>query len=78
MIDGKPKFFLYFANNGSGIGVLTADSPTGPWTDPLGKELISRSTPNCGNVAWLFDPAVYYDEETDEAYLFFGGRKELQ
>lgn len=75
MIDGKPKFFLYFANNGSGIGVLTADSPTGPWTDPLGKELISRSTPNCGNVAWLFDPAVYYDEKTDEAYLFFGGGK---
>ena len=28
MIDGKPKFFLYFANNGSGIFVLTSDSPT--------------------------------------------------
>ncbi|MBR6968045.1 MAG: endo-1,4-beta-xylanase [Ruminococcus sp.] len=75
MINGKPKFFLYFANNGSGIGVLTADSPTGPWTDPIGKELISRNTPNCGNVAWLFDPGVYYDEETDEAYIFFGGGK---
>ncbi len=75
MINGKPKFFLYFANNGSGIGVLTADSPTGPWTDPIGKELISRNTPNCGNVAWLFDPGVYYDEATDEAYLFFGGGK---
>lgn len=75
MIDGKPKFFLYFANNGSGIGVLTADSPTGPWKDPIGKELISRNTPNCGNVAWLFDPGVYYDEKTDEAYIFFGGGK---
>ena len=75
MIDGKPKFFLYFANNGSGIGVLTADSPTGPWKDPIGHELISRNTPNCGNVAWLFDPGVYYDEATDEAYLFFGGGK---
>ena len=75
MIDGKPKFFLYFANNGSGIGVLTADSPTGPWKDPIGKELISRSTPNCGNVAWLFDPGVYYDEETDEAWIMFGGGK---
>jgi len=75
MIDGKPKFFLYFANNGSGIGVLTADSPIGPWTDPLGRELISRGTPNCANVAWLFDPGVYYDEETNEAYMFFGGGK---
>ena len=43
-INGKDKFFLYFADNGGGIGVLTADSPTGPWTDPLGKGLITRST----------------------------------
>ena len=72
-INGKEKFFLYFANNGSGIGVLTADSPTGPWTDPIGKELISRSTPNCSNITWLFDPGVYYDEETGKGYLAFGG-----
>lgn len=74
-INGKDKFFLYFANNGSGVGVLTADSPVGPWTDPLGKELISRNTPNCGNVAWLFDPGVYYDESTGKGYLAFGGGK---
>ena len=72
-INGKDKFFLYFADNGSGIGVLTADSPTGPWTDPLGKQIISRSTPNCGNVTWLFDPGVYYDEESGKGYLAFGG-----
>ena len=45
MIDGKPKFFLYFANSGGGIGVLTADSPTGPFTDPIGGPLVSRNTP---------------------------------
>ncbi|MCQ2434766.1 MAG: endo-1,4-beta-xylanase [Oscillospiraceae bacterium] len=72
-INGKDKFFLYFANNGSGIGVLTADSPTGPWTDPLGHELISRNTPNCSNVEWLFDPGVYVDEATGTGYLNFGG-----
>lgn len=72
-INGKDKFFLYFANNGSGVGVLTADSPTGPWTDPIGKELISRNTPNCGNVTWLFDPGVYYDEASGKGYLAFGG-----
>ena len=44
-IDGKDKFFLYFADAGGGIGVLTADSPTGPFTDPLGKGLITRETP---------------------------------
>lgn len=72
MIDGKPKFFLYFADSGNGIGVLTADSPTGPWTDPIGKGLITRQTPNCANVLWLFDPAVLVDDD-GEAYLYFGG-----
>lgn len=71
-IDGQVKFFVYFANGGNGIGVLTADSPTGPFTDPLGKALINRSTPNCSDVAWLFDPAVLVDED-GSAYLYFGG-----
>lgn len=71
-IDGKPKFFLYFANSGGGIGVLTADSPTGPFTDPLGTELISRRTPTCDTVLWLFDPAVLVDDD-GSAYIYFGG-----
>ncbi|MDE7094408.1 MAG: endo-1,4-beta-xylanase, partial [Oscillospiraceae bacterium] len=48
-INGKEKFFLYFCNGGNGVSVLTADSPTGPWTDPLGKALITRDVPNCSN-----------------------------
>lgn len=71
-IDGKMKFFLYFANSGGGIGVLTADSPVGPFTDPLGHALISRSTENCADVTWLFDPAVLVDDD-GRAYLYFGG-----
>lgn len=71
-IDGKVQFFLYFADNGGGIGVLQSDSPTGPFTDPLGKALISRSTPNCADVTWLFDPAVLVDDD-GRAYLYFGG-----
>lgn len=73
-INGQDKFFLYFANNGSGIGVITADDPTFTKNvkDPLGHELISRSTPN-SNVKWLFDPGVYYDPETDTAIMAYGG-----
>ena len=73
-IDGKDKFFLYFANNGSGIGVITADDPTFSKNvkDPLGHELISRSTPN-SNVTWLFDPGVYYDPQTDTGIIAYGG-----
>lgn len=73
-INGEDKFFIYFADNGSGIGVLEGDSPTGPWRDPIGKQLISRNTPNCGGseVPWLFDPAVLVDDD-GQGYLYFGG-----
>lgn len=80
-INGKEKFFLYFANNASSIGVLTADSPVGPWTDPTvseekpeGEALINRSIGNCGekDVQWLFDPAVLIDDD-GQGYLYFGG-----
>lgn len=71
-INGQMQFFIYFANGGNGIGVLQGDSPTGPFRDPLGHALISRITPNCSSVTWLFDPAVLVDEDNN-AYLYFGG-----
>ncbi|MXG89026.1 carbohydrate binding domain-containing protein [Nocardioides flavescens] len=79
-VDGKEKFYLYFANSGGGIYVLTADSPVGPWTSPLPGALVSFSTPGVrGNtnpeardVIWLFDPAVLIDDD-GEGYLYFGG-----
>jgi arabinoxylan arabinofuranohydrolase len=72
--DGKARFFLYWADNSRGIGVLTATSPTGPWVDPLKRYLISRDTPTCSEdeVVWLFDPAVLVDDD-GSAYLYFGG-----
>lgn len=71
-INGQDKFFLYFADSGNGIGVLTAESPAGPFTDPIGKPLVSRSTPSCASVTWLFDPAVLVDDD-GSAYLYVGG-----
>lgn len=72
IINEKPKFFLYFANSGNGIAVLTGDSPIGPFTDPIKKPLISREIPTCREVTWLFDPAVLNDED-GTSYLYFGG-----
>ena len=72
VINGQDKFFLYFCNGGNGVSVLTADDPAGPWTDPLGRGLITRATPNCANVTWLFDPAVFVDDD-GTGYLYFGG-----
>lgn len=71
-IDGQEHFFLYFADSGNGIGVLEALSPTGPFRDPLGQPIISRKTPLCSSVKWLFDPAVLVDED-GQGYLYFGG-----
>ncbi|MBR1555510.1 MAG: family 43 glycosylhydrolase, partial [Oscillospiraceae bacterium] len=71
-INGKEKFFLYFCNGGNGVCVLTADSPTGPWSDPLGGPLVTRAVPNCGDIPWLFDPAVFVDND-GTGYLCFGG-----
>lgn len=71
-INGEDKFFLYFADSAGGIGVLTADSPIGPWRDPLGKALVTHSTPGVAGVVWLFDPAVLVDDD-GKAYLYFGG-----
>ena len=71
-INGKEKFFLYFANNANGIGVLTADSPIGPWSDPNGHAMIDRKTANCTDVPWVFDPAVLVDDD-GKGYLYFGG-----
>jgi arabinoxylan arabinofuranohydrolase len=71
-VGGQDRFFIYFANSGNGIGVITASSPTGPWRSPLNKLLIDRQTPNCALVDYLFDPGVFIDDD-GQAYLFFGG-----
>ncbi|MCL1866340.1 MAG: endo-1,4-beta-xylanase [Oscillospiraceae bacterium] len=71
-INGQDKFFLYFCNNASGIVVLTADSPTGPWTSPRNSMLVTRSTPGCADVVWCFDPHVFVDDD-GTGYLYFGG-----
>ncbi|SCY03481.1 arabinoxylan arabinofuranohydrolase [Paenibacillus polysaccharolyticus] len=71
-LNGEDRFYLYFANNASGIGVLSAPTPIGPWTDPIGKALVTRETPGVEDVTWLFDPAVLVDDD-HQAYLYFGG-----
>lgn len=72
-INGKDKFFLYFADNANGIGVLQADSPLGPFTEPpTGSQLIKRGSQAAQGVEWLFDPAVLVDDD-GKGYLYYGG-----
>ena len=48
------KFYLYCPVQGRGIGVLVADNPYGPFTDPIGKPLI-------GGQYDSIDPTVFID-----------------
>ncbi len=71
-IDGKTEFFLYFCNSGGGVGVLTSDSPTGPWKDPIGKALVHNGMLGDDPVCWCFDPGVVIDDN-GVGWLSFGG-----
>lgn len=73
-IERDGRFFLYFGNGGANIGVATAPTPIGPFTDPLGKPLITHRTPGVQPATnmWLFDPGAFVDDD-GQAYLYFGG-----
>ncbi|NLE02136.1 MAG: family 43 glycosylhydrolase, partial [Fibrobacter sp.] len=64
-IERDGKFFLYVPIHGKGIGVLVADSPTGPFKDPIGKALINK------NGYSDIDPTVFIDDD-GQAYLYWG------
>ncbi len=72
--DGKTHFYLYFSNNGCGVGVLTATHPCGPWSDPLGKPLVSTETGGLTDCPNPFAPGVCIDDN-GTGWLSFGGGK---
>lgn len=64
-IERNGKFYLYCPMPGGvGIGVLVADSPYGPFKDPLGKPLIKNSSHD-------IDPTVLIDDD-GQAYMYWG------
>jgi len=62
--DGK--FYLYVPIHGEGISVLVSDSPTGPFSDPLGKRLVESD-----HIWQDIDPTVFVDDD-GQAYLYWG------
>ncbi|MBN1308288.1 MAG: family 43 glycosylhydrolase [Chitinispirillaceae bacterium] len=57
-------FYLYCPVFMKGIGVLVADSPYGPFTDPLGEPLFHHNTND-------IDPTVFIDDD-GQAYMYWG------
>ena len=67
------KFYLYFGNNVSSIGVASSTSPTGRFKDAKGGYLVNSSTPGAsGTSQFYFDPCAFVDS-SGQAYLYFGG-----
>ena len=68
-VERNGKFYLYVPIAGSGgrmtIAVAVADSPYGPFKDPLGKALVSSGTTDD------IDPTVFIDND-GQAYLYWG------
>lgn len=67
-VNGKEKFFLYFAMNSAKIGILVSDSPIGPWKDAKGSalDLVEQYYGHRYN-----DPSVFIDND-GSAYLYYG------
>lgn len=60
------KWYMYCPIHGHGIGVLVADSPYGPFTDPIGKPLVWQKE------HWNdIDPTVWVDDD-GQAYMYWG------
>ena len=72
--DGKDEFFLYFCNSSHGVGVLTAESPIGPWKSPNKELMITYDTPgaNAQGTNANFDPGVVIDDN-GVGWISFGG-----
>lgn len=64
------KFYFYICDSGE-IGVAVSDSILGPYTDALGKPLISNATPGACPGDDNIDPAVFIDDD-GEAYIYWG------
>jgi GH43 family beta-xylosidase len=60
------KYYFYYSAD-TNIGVAVSDSPTGPFTDPLGKPLIARGA----FTGQMIDPAVFTDDD-GQSYLYWG------
>lgn len=59
------KYYFYFSDKKRGIGVMSADSPTGPFTDALGKPLVEP----------MHDPTIFVDDDINRTpYIVYGDK----
>ena len=66
VVEANGAYYMYCPIHGHGIGVLVADSPYGPFHDPLGEPLVWQKE------HWDdIDPTVLIDDD-GQAYMYWG------
>ena len=72
------RLYIVFPDGGGGgVGLISADSIAGPWTNPVSgnKKLINNwggGLADCDGIGWCFDPAIFFDDD-GQGYFTFGG-----
>ncbi|CAH8281414.1 carbohydrate binding protein with CBM6 domain [Mariniflexile fucanivorans] len=60
------SYYFYFSDRKRGVGVMVADSPSGPYKDPLGKPLVSP----------MHDPTILVDDDVEKTpYIIYGDKE---
>lgn len=61
------KFYFYFSDQKRGIGAMSANHPTGPYVDTLGKPLVSP----------MHDPTIFVDDDKGKTpYIVYGDKSD--
>ena len=77
----KGRIYIVYPNGASGVGMITATSIDGPYTDPVkethGVNYIaahygSSVIGGCDDIAHCFDPGIFIEED-GTGYVIFGG-----
>ena len=72
VIERNGKYYWYVSTNSCGIGVAVADRPEGPYTDALGRPLLTNDDCAASSHYWAcIDPTVLIDDD-GQAYLIWG------
>ncbi len=77
VVKRNGKYYWYICAEhktipGKAIGVAVSSSPTGPFTDALGKALITNDKTKFTDISWDdIDPTVFVDSD-GQAYLYWG------
>lgn len=66
LIKRNGKYYWYFSEHNHSVGVMVAESPEGPWTDPLGKPLLEEGLVPTDP----YDPGIV--ESGGDYYIVFG------